>query len=145
MSVGVTVDVSGFLRWAEQEPERAEEMKRLFQYHGSQIVVGEMKQQAPERTGFLKTTIGADFTPEGFTVYPGASYAPIVEEGSGPHEIVPRYARALAFEWKGAMRFFKRVQHPGFPGRRFVERTRELVKPKLFDLMSRIWRELHER
>jgi len=145
MSVGVTVDISGFLRWAEKEPERAGEMRRLFQYRGSQMVVEEMKHQAPERTGFLKTTIGADFTPEGFTVYPGASYAPIVEEGSGPHEIVPRYARALAFEWKGKMRFFKRVQHPGFPGRRFIERTREIVKPKLFDLTSRIWRELHER
>jgi len=105
----------------------------------------EMRQQAPERTGFLKTTIGADFTPEGFTVYPGASYALVVEEGSKPHEILPRFAKALAFEWKGAIRFFKRVQHPGFPGRRFVERTREIVKPKLFDLMRRIWRELHER
>jgi len=145
MSVGVTVDISGFLRWAEKEPERAGEMRRLFQYRGSQMVVEEMKHQAPERTGFLKTTIGADFTPEGFTVYPGASYAPIIEEGSGPHEIVARYAKALAFEWKGRTRFFKKVQHPGFPGRRFVERTREIVEPKLFDLMSRIWRELHER
>jgi len=145
MSVGVTVDISGFLRWAEQEPERAEEMRRLFQHRGSQMVMEEMKRQAPERTGFLKTTIGADFTPEGFTVYPGVSYAWIVEHGSKPHEIVARYARALAFDWKGAMRFFKRVQHPGFPGRRFVERTREAVKPKLFDLMSRIWRQLHER
>jgi len=120
-------------------------MKRLFQYRGSQVTMQEMRQQAPERTGFLKTTIGADFTPEGFTVYPGASYALVVEEGSKPHEILPRFAKALAFEWKGAIRFFKRVQHPGFPGRRFVERTREIVKPKLFDLMRRIWRELHER
>ena len=109
------------------------------------MTVQEMKRQAPKRTGFLTTTIGADFTPEGFTVYPGASYAPIVEKGSRPHEIPARFAKALAFPWKGAMRFFKRVQHPGFPGRRFVERTREAVKPKLFDLMRRIWRELHER
>jgi len=145
MSLRVTVDISGFLRWSEQEPERAEEMRRLFQHRGSQVVMEEMKRQAPERTGFLKTTIGADFTPEGFTVYPGASYAPIVEKGSRSHEIAARYARALAFQWRGATRFFKRVQHPGFPGRRFVERTREIVKPKLFDLMSRIWRELHER
>jgi len=145
MSLGVTVDISGFLRWSEQEPDRAEEMKRLFQYRGSQMVMEQMKRQAPERTGFLKTTIGADFTPEGFAVYPGASYAWIVEHGSKPHEIAARYARALAFEWKGTMKFFKRVQHPGFPGRGFVKRTRELVKPKLFDLMSRIWRELHER
>ena len=145
MSIRVSVNISGFLRWAEKEPDRAAEMRRLFQYRGSQMVVEEMKRQAPERSGFLKTTIGADFTPEGFTVYPGASYAPIVEKGSRPHEILPRFAKALAFPWKGAMRFFKRVQHPGFPGRRFVERTREVVQPKLFDLMQRIWRELHER
>ena len=109
------------------------------------MVIEEMKQQAPERTGFLKTTIGADFTPEGFTVYPRASYALIVEKGSRPHEILPRFAKALAFEWKGRTRFFKRVQHPGFPGRWFVERTREAAKPKLLDLMRWIWRELHER
>lgn len=145
MSVRVGVDISGFLRWSEKEPERAEEMRRLFQYRGSQMTVEEMKRQAPERSGFLKTTIGAVLTSEGFTVYPGASYAPIVEKGSRPHEILARFARALAFEWKGRMRFFKRVQHPGFPGRRFVERTREIVKPKLFDLMRRIWRQLHER
>ena len=143
MSVRVSVDISGFLQWSEAEPKRAVEMKRLFQYRGSQMTLQEMKQQAPERTGFLKTTIGVDFTPEGFTVYPGASYAWIVEHGSKPHEIVARYAKALAFQWKGAMRFFKRVQHPGFPGRKFVEKTREVVKPKLFDLMQKIWRELH--
>ncbi len=145
MSIQVSVDISGFLRWAEQEPDRAAEMRRLFQYRGSQMTVQEMKLQAPKRSGFLITTIGADFTPEGFIVYPGASYAPIVEKGSRPHEILPRFARALAFPWKGLMRFFRRVQHPGFPGRGFVERTREVVQPKLFDLMSRIWRELHER
>jgi len=141
----VSVDSSEFLGWVEKEPERAEETLRLFLYRGSQMVIEEMKQQAPERTGFLKTTIGADFTPEGFTVYPRASYALIVEKGSRPHEILPRFAKALAFEWKGRMRFFKRVQHPGFPGRGFVERTREAVKPKLLDLMRWIWRELHER
>ena len=145
MSARVSVDISGFLRWSGQEPDRVEEMRRLFQYRGSQMTVQEMKRQAPKRTGFLITTIGADFTPEGFTVYPGASYGPIVEKGSRPHEILARFAKALAFPWKGAMRFFKRVQHPGFPGRRFVERTREAVKPKLFDLMQRIWRELHKR
>ena len=145
MSVRVSVDISGFLRWAEKEPDRAADMRRLFQYRGSQMVVQEMKRQAPKRSGFLITTIGAEFTPEGFTVHPKASYAPIVEGGSRPHEILARFAKALAFPWKGKLRFFKRVRHPGFPGRRFVERTREIVEPKLFDLMRRLWRELHER
>ncbi|MFQ6080746.1 MAG: HK97 gp10 family phage protein [Candidatus Bathyarchaeia archaeon] len=145
MSVRVNVDTDRFLRWFQKEPGRAEEMRRLFQYHGGQMVLQEMKRQAPERTGFLKATITTELTPEGFTVYPGASYAPIVEGGSRPHEILARFAKALAFPWKGKLRFFKRVRHPGSPGRRFVERTSEIVEPKLFDLMRRLWRELHER
>lgn len=145
MSVIVSMNVHDFLRWSDQEPERAEEMKRLFNQEGSQLVMAEMRQHVPIRTGFLRESITSLPTPEGFTVYPTAPYAYIVDKGSKPHEILPRFAKALAFEWKGAMRFFKRVQHPGFPGRGFVERTRMIAKAKLFDLACRIWRELHER
>lgn len=33
--------------------------------------------------------------------------------GTRPHEIRPRNARALSFEWRGEQVFFRRVQHPG--------------------------------
>lgn len=48
-----------------------------------------------------------------------------LESGSRPHEIVARLAPTLAFFWDklGRMVFFKRVMHPGFPGRSYMQST----------------------
>ena len=41
---------------------------------------------------------------------PVATY---LEKGTRPHYIVPRFAAALRFFWRGAWRFARRVLHPG--------------------------------
>lgn len=146
MSARAQIKIEGFLRWAEQEPGRVTEIRSFFQYRGGHLVVQEMRRQAPKRTGFLRTTIGWDPTPSGFIVSPGASYAPIVIRGiKKKYPIFARFAKALAFEWKGKMRFFKKVMHPKTRGVPFVSRTIDIVKPKLYELARRKWRELHER
>ncbi len=91
--------------------------------------VDEAKQLVPRKTGNLGRTIRAeDATEKSVRVIAGGTrevgYAAYVEKGTGPHVIVPRKARVLA--WGGARRlsgnlrsgskpefFAMKVNHPG--------------------------------
>jgi hypothetical protein len=135
----IRVDDTKLQSWLRQEPEREAESLRLFQEEGSLLVMAEMRQQVPIRTGFLRESITTNLTPQGFTVYPSAPYAKAVEEGVGPHTIFPVRAKVLRFETEaGAIIFTKYVKHPGFPGRFFVRRTAEIVRERLAELMRQI-------
>lgn len=57
------------------------------------------------------------------TIGTNVKYAAPIEYGSRPHTILPKNARALAFEWKGARVFFRKVEHPGTPPRSFLRST----------------------
>jgi hypothetical protein len=88
--------------------------------------------QAPKRTGCLAASIVkrptvingefamaivADTTPCSPT---RTNYALFVHEGTRPHVITARSARALSFEWQGKRVFFKTVHHPGTKANRFL-------------------------
>lgn len=49
-----------------------------------------------------------------------AAYASFVEEGTRPHEILPRRANFLRWEDTDGIHFAKRVQHPGGPSLPFM-------------------------
>jgi len=139
--VSVKVDVTSpvleaFLtKAATSEPE----ILRQFQQEGSRLVMEEMRRVVPVRRGFLRESITAAFSPDGFIVYPTAKYAEFVEKGIGPHTIFPVRAKVLRFEtvW-GEVIFARHVKHPGFPGRFFVKRTLEAVKYNLRQLLQDI-------
>jgi len=136
----IRVDDTKLQSWLRDEDLRQEQSLRLFQEEGSALVMAEMRQQVPIRTGFLRESITTYMTPSGFTVYPSAPYAPYVEKGVGPHTIFPVHAQVLRFELpSGAVIFAKHVQHPGFPGRWFVKRTAEAVRERLIELMKSIF------
>jgi len=138
------VDDTKLQSWLRQEPERQVESLRLFQDEGSLLVMAEMRQKVPFRTGFLRESITTYITPSGFTVYPTASYAEAVEKGVGPRTIFPIRARVLRFETEeGVPVFAKYVRHPGFPGRWFVRRTAEAVRERLAELMRQIFRRVY--
>lgn len=130
--------------WLAKDPERSENAIRFFQTEGSPIVMTEMRRQAPlGKTGFLRESVDSRMTPKGFTVWPRADYAEAVDKGTRPHEIVPRVAKALRwFGPYGNPIFAMRVKHPGFKGRFFIRRTRELVRTPLRELLKDIWRRL---
>lgn len=73
------------------------------------------------RSGALRDSIGAEVASDGDEVsasvgsYGDVKYAAIQEYGgkTGAHEILPDKAKALAFLAGGAMRFARRVEHPG--------------------------------
>ena len=83
------------------------------------------KRKARKKTGNLQRSIGpGSLGSMSAKVGASASYAAIIEFGSKPHVIVPRYAKVLA--WGGARRltgslrsgskatnFAMRVNHPG--------------------------------
>jgi len=136
----IRVDDTKLQSWLRQEPERQAESLRLFQDEGSLLVMAEMRQKVPFRTGFLRESITMYITPSGFTVYPTAPYTEAVEKGVGPRTIFPVRAKVLRFETEtGAVIFAKYVKHPGFPGRFFVRKTAEAVRERLANLVRSIF------
>jgi phage gpG-like protein len=78
-------------------------------------------QALETRSGALKASIGVDISLDGGGVtatvgsYGDVKYAAIQEYGghTAAHEILPNKAQALAFMVGGALRFARRVEHPG--------------------------------
>ena len=85
------------------------------------------------RSGALRDSIAADFSAsgDGVSVTVGSSgdvkYADIQEYGgkTAAHEILPAKAQALAFVAGGALRFARKVAHPGsvIPERSYLRST----------------------
>ncbi len=80
------------------------------------IVKNSAQVIAPYKTGTLRRSIFTDIKDSGFTGIVAqdtniASYGPIIEFGSKPHQINPVNKKALF--WKGALNPYKRVFHPG--------------------------------
>jgi phage gpG-like protein len=95
------------------------------------------------RSGALRDSIFSDVSADadGILATVGSSadvkYAAIQEYGgkTSAHEILPRKAKALAFVAGGALRFARKVEHPGsaIPGRSYLrssldEMTEEIVQ-----------------
>lgn len=78
------------------------------------------------RSGGLKRSIGHRVFRRGNAAVlreqATAPHAKFVHDGTGPHEIRARNARALRFYWPKAGRvvYFKRVQHPGYKGNPYL-------------------------
>ncbi len=79
------------------------------------FIAGESAKRAPVRTGNLRAS---HFRPESLEfrnlygkLQPSPKYALFVHEGTAPHVIEPRSAKALF--WKNASHPVKRVNHPG--------------------------------
>lgn len=75
---------------------------------GAPVVTGDLYSSIQGRYQVSPDRVVMDFTAE-------APYAQYVVEGTRPHPIRARNARALSFYWPklGGQAFFKSVQHPG--------------------------------
>ena len=144
MSVVLRVDTGPLRGFVESEPERMSEALRMFTDEGSILAMDELRANVPIRSGFLRESVTRQILPDGFTVYPTASYAGFVDQGTGPHTIFPRSGKVLAFtnQW-GATVFARHVHHPGFSGRFFIQRTAENLRFRLTDLWYSILERLH--
>lgn len=101
------------------------------------LVLQTEKEEVPVKTATLKRSITLDYRPIQVSIYPTVKYALPVHEGSKPHVIIPIRKQALAFKSGGKMIFAKRVNHPGYKGNRFVERTVSKTSSKINDLFTK--------
>lgn len=81
-----------------------------------------------ERRSFLglrlKWTVGSD-----------VEYAAAVNDGTKPHKITAKNAKALRFKWKGQTVIVKSVQHPGTKAQPFLDRAlAEVAAQRGYDL-----------
>lgn len=84
------------------------------------LVAATAKELAPKATSELANSIQAlpvtgsfsEGTLEG-EVFAGAPHALAQEEGAKPHEIRPRFRKALRWPVEGGFRFAGKVNHPG--------------------------------
>lgn len=95
------------------------------------VVQGEalMKREAPVKRGTLRRSITSRVERGGSRGIVGTNltYARAVNDGSKPHVIRPRTAKALY--WKGALHPVRSVNHPGNKPNDFVGRAREALRP----------------
>jgi len=99
-------------------------------------VVNRAKILAPVDTGRLRASIKSKrsrfFTlrPK-VTVYSNVAYAGFVNDGTRPHIIRPRRAKALRFRVGGRIVYARVVNHPGTKARPFLDRAlEEIARPR---------------
>jgi len=133
--IEIDFDGDDFAEWADDFAAELEiNVPQAFR-NGLDAVVARAKELAPVGqkrtpdgpTGLLKNSIQrvgptgsvASGTLEG-AVEAGAPYAAAVEYGTKPHEIRPRFRRALRWPVQGGFGFAKKVQHPGTRAQPFL-------------------------
>lgn len=99
--------------------------------------VTEAKHEVPKRTAILEGSIRMVPAKKEGGLYVGEfgsynnNYAVHVEFGTAPHDIVPRFKKALF--WKGADHPVKRVHHPGSKAHPFLQPAADHNFPNLAD------------
>lgn len=108
---------------------------RLLDAH-SRVVLQEARRLVPVRTGTLLASIrrasGQGARGPHVDVIAGVrgltTYLGYVLFGTEPHIIRPRRRQALRFIHHGAVRFAKRVRHPGSRANPFLQRALEKIR-----------------
>ena len=88
-------------------------------------VWGNIRENAPQDHGRLAGSLHLSGGDTESTIGSAVRYAAVQEEGSGPYTIYPRNGRVLAFNIGGQMIYATRVEHPGVPAKRYIERSIE--------------------
>lgn len=95
-------------------------------------VVNRAKIFAPVDTGRLRASV--DYRTSSFFslrpkahVFSDVEYAPFVNDGTRPHIIRPKNAKALRFRVNGQVVYARVVHHPGTKARPFLDRALSAV------------------
>lgn len=103
------------------------------------VAEAEVKALTPRKTGRLFAAWSARVRGTGFetvgVVANRVSYAPFIEEGTGPHDIFAKPGSALM--WRGAAHPVTHVRHPGFAGRHMAKLGAAIARPKIIELFRR--------
>lgn len=103
------------------------------------VVEAQAKREAPVKKGTLRRSITSRVEQGGNRGVIGTNlgYAVIVHEGSRPHVITPRRAKALY--WRGARHPVRRVRHPGTRANRFFPRAANSSRAAVERELAAVW------
>ena len=126
----------------------SEEILRKYVYEAMVSSTEELAKYAKEhhhfrtRTGLLERSVTAGHSEDGLTGWVKldedvAKYGPFVHQGTKPHIIEARIAKALRwFDADGRIHFAKRVHHPGYKGDPFLFRALDEKKDDIFKIFE---------
>lgn len=106
----------------------------------ARAVVNRAKVLCPVDTGRLRASIRVERRSFlglrlRWTVGSDVEYAAYVNDGTRPHKITAKNAKALRFRWKGQTVIVRSVQHPGTKAKPFLDRAlREVAAQRGYDL-----------
>lgn len=122
MNINVKIDLSQLDRAVKTEPLIAlQEINNAIKK--SALRVQSLSQKsAPVNTGALRQSIQSRFEPLRGIVEAMAKYAIYVHEGTRPHDIFPKYKKALANVRKGQF-FGRHVRHTGTRPNPFMRKS----------------------
>lgn len=139
MSFIVTIDISDYDRKMGNLQSGLARLPREILESGSATIEMDLKRNVPVRTGRLRDSITREVFDNSAVIRTNSGYGRFVNDGTRPHDIFPRNGRYLRFEIGGRTIYAKRVRHPGFTGRKFVEVTLAESVPKIMDLIRNWW------
>lgn len=142
MNVVIRMTQTRLQQYVRDAPEKMNTAISIFQQEGGAVSLETLRSNIPIRTGMMRESAFLRLTPKGFSVGVAHNAARYVDQGTAPHTIFPRTANVLHwFDAFGGEHFAKSVQHPGFFGRHFIEKTRDFLRLEMCEL----WREILER
>lgn len=98
---------------------------------------GDIRQEAPVNTGRLAGSFEiAQISALSWRVFTAVSYALAVLEGTKPHVIEPRAARALHFRVQGDWVLVGKVNHPGTAANPYVDRAITSTESRIEDFVQ---------
>ena len=106
-------------------------------------VVARAKVLAPVDTGRLRASIRVERRSffglrQRWTVGSDVDYAPMVNDGTKPHIIRPKRAKALRFKVGGKTVYAMVVHHPGTRARPFLDRAlQDVARGRGYDITQR--------
>ena len=139
MSFYVTIDTSDYDNKMSNLQSVLKRMPREILEQGSAVIENDLQRNVPVRTGRLRNSITREVSDTSAVIRTNSGYGRFVNDGTAPHIIYPRNGRFLRFEIQGKVIYAKRVRHPGFIGRKFVEQTLQESMPKIMELLKNIW------
>lgn len=117
----IELDVDGLVEALEQLTEELDAATQQAMRTSLELVAAKARELAPKgATSVLANSIAPLPVTGSFSagdlqgeVFAGAPHAMPQEEGARPHEIRPRFRRALRIPVEGGFRFAGKVNHPG--------------------------------
>jgi len=162
MPIGITVEMQG---WTELQKrlDMAGTQGRILMNEGMRDIgrlfvpakgTGAMAMETPVRTGKLRRSTFFEIrgsppyqelrisqpamTPE------GVFYGHFVREGTMPHDIFPKKAKALRFEIGGKVIFAAHVKHPGTKPNPYHMRVWDRLKPAVQNVIDRMGQKMSQ-